>query len=293
MSQGDILVIGATSLVGRYLLPRLAEHGHSVHAISRRPLDASAPGARWFRIDVAHEAAALPPAPTAIHLAPLWLAPPLVARLADQGLDRLIAFGSTSRFTKERSADPTERDLARRLTDAEDQVRAACERQGVAWTLFRPTLIYGGGHDRNLTAMAEWARRLGFVAIAGNGRGRRQPVHADDLAAACVLALRAPATRGRAYDLGGATVLTYREMAEAVCRASGGARVIEIPRTLLRNAFRIASALPRYGQATPAMVDRMEQDLVVDHTAAQRDFGYAPRAFAYPDGAQIVVPPAR
>ena len=226
---GAIVVIGATSLVGRYLLPRLAAAGHAVQAISRRPPEAVSPGARWFRIDVTREPAAIPAAPAAIHLAPLWLAPPLVEGLAAGGLRRLIAFGSTSRFTKERSTDAGERDLARRLADAEDRLGAECERHGVAWTVFRPTLIYGGGRDRNLSTIARWARRLGFVMIAGDGRGLRQPVHADDLAAACVMALEAPATHGRAYALGGATVLSYREMAELVCRASGGARVIGVP----------------------------------------------------------------
>lgn len=293
MRNGAIVVIGATSLVGRYLLPRLAAAGRSVHAISRRPSAASAPGTRWFRIDIVREPAAIPPAPTVIHLAPLWHAPPLVESLAARGLRRLIAFGSTSRFTKERSADAGERDLSRRLADAEDGLRAACERHGIAWTVFRPTLIYGGGQDRNLSAIAQWARRLGFVMIAGSGRGLRQPVHADDLAAACVMALGAPATHGRAYDLGGATVLTYREMAEAVCRASGGARVIGVPSGLLRTAFRIASVMPRYRQVTASMVDRMEQDLTVDHEPAQRDFGYAPRAFAYRDGAKVADAPAR
>jgi nucleoside-diphosphate-sugar epimerase len=239
------------------------------------------------------EPQAIPPAPAAIHIAPLWHAPPLVEVLAARGLRRLIAFGSTSRFTKQRSADAGERDLARRLADAEDSLRAACERHGIAWTVFRPTLIYGGGGDRNLSAIAGWARRLGFVMIAGSGRGLRQPVHADDLAAACVRALDTPATHGRIYDLGGATVLTYRAMAKAVCRASGGARVVGVPSGLLRAAFRLASVLPRERQVTASMVDRMEQDLTADHGPAQRDFGYAPRAFAYPDGGPVADAPAR
>lgn len=293
MPPDGIVVIGATSLVGRYLLPRLAAAGHTVHAISRRAVDASDAGVRWQRIDILREADAIPSAPAAVHLAPLWLAPPLVDGLAARGLRRLIAFGSTSRVTKERSGDARERDVARRLADAEDRLRAACARHAIACTLFRPTLVYGGGRDRNLSAIARWARRLRFVLIAGDGRGLRQPVHADDLAAACVLALDAPVTHGRTYDLGGGTVVAYRAMAETVCRAAGGARVIGVPPALLRTAFRLASALPGYGQLTASMVDRMEQDLIVDHGPAQRDFGYAPRGFAYPDGAPIAGAPDR
>ena len=279
--------------MGRYLLPRLAAAGHTVDAISRRPPEAATPAVRWHRIDITREPEAIPGTPTAIHLAPLWHAPALVDALAARGLRRLIAFGSTSRFTKARSADAAERDLARRLTEAEDALRAACERHGIAWTVFRPTMIYGGGQDKNLSAIARWGRRLGFVMIAGSGRGLRQPVHADDLAAACVTALGTSATHGRAYDLGGGSVLTYREMAQAVCRAAGGARVIGIPSVVLRSAFRIASVLRPYPPVTASMVDRMDQDLTVDHGPAQRDFGYQARAFAYPDGAGLAGAPAR
>ena len=279
-------MIGASSLVGGYLIPRLAAAGLAPLAVSRRPAPPASPSeAQWARVDVTRQPSAIPAAATAVHIAPLWLAPPLLEALAARGLQRIIAFGSTSRFTKERSADAGERGIARRLAEAEDRLRAECDRHRVAWTIFRPTLIYGGGRDRNLTAIAGWARRLGFVAIAGKGTGRRQPVHADDLAAACVQALPLAATHGREYDLGGATVVTYRQMAEEVARASGGARVIGVPRPVLRTAFRLASLLPRYRQVTPSMVDRMDDDLTVDHSAAQRDFGYAPRAFAYPDGA--------
>lgn len=279
-----VLVTGATSLVGGYLLPRLAAAGYAPLAVTRHPGIDPFTGAQWFRVDITRKPTALPPSPAAIHLAPLWLLPPLLDTLAANGLRRLIAFGSTSRFTKERSADAGERDVARRLAEAEHALREGCRRHRIAWTLFRPTLIYGGGRDRNLTAIAGWARRLGFVAVAGRGAGRRQPVHADDLAAACVQALASGVTHEREYDLGGATVLPYRAMAETVARAAAGARVIGVPAPLLRAAFRAASLLPRYRQLTSSMVDRMEEDLVVDHAPAQRDFGYAPRAFAYPDG---------
>jgi nucleoside-diphosphate-sugar epimerase len=278
-----VIVIGATSLVGTYLLPRLAASGRSVHAISRAEVAGGDARTAWHRVDVTRDPHGLPGATTAIHLAPLWLGPPLIAPLAARGLRRLIAFGSTSVVTKERSAAARERDVARRLAEAEDRLRDECARHSVAWTIFRPTLIYGGGRDRSLGAIARWARRLGFVLIAGDGSGRRQPVHADDLAAACLLALDAPVTEGRTYELGGGTVLTYRAMAEIVCRAAGGARVIGVPAPLLRVAFRVAALLPGYGQVTGSMVDRMKEDLVVDHSAAVRDFGYAPRAFAYPD----------
>ena len=280
---GGILVLGATSLVGRYLLPRLHETGRVVHAVSRRP-PAEDDATRWVRADIAGGSPDLPAAEESILLAPLWLAPPLVAGLAARGLRRLIAFGSTSARTKQASADARERDLAARLARAEDDLRQACERHRVAWTIFRPTLVYGGGRDKNLTAIARWARRLRFVALPGRSAGLRQPVHADDLAAAAVQALSAPATHGRAYDIGGGTVLSYRDMVAEVCRATNGASVITVPAAVLRAAFRAAALVPPLRGLSASMVDRMEEDLTVDDSDARRDVGHRPRAFAYPDG---------
>jgi nucleoside-diphosphate-sugar epimerase len=219
-----------------------------------------------------------------IHLAPLWLLPNLVPGLAARGLVRLVGFGSTSRLSKAASSDAKERDIAGRLLRAEEELERVCAARGVRWTLMRPTLIYGGGHDRNVTAIAGVIRRLGIFPVAGEARGLRQPVHADDLAQACLAALANPATFDRAYDLHGGTTLRYREMVEAIFRGLGRQpRVASIPVPLCRAFIRGLSLIPGYRHLTPAMADRMNQDLCFDAGDAARDFGYHARPFSYPD----------
>ena len=117
-----------------------------------------------------------------VHAAPIWLLPPWLPRAADAGVHRLVAFSSTSRFTKQGSGSPRERETARRLAEAEDAVQEACRRRGIRWTILRPTLVYGGGRDRNVSDVARFVARFGFFPIAGRGTGRRQPVHGADLA---------------------------------------------------------------------------------------------------------------
>jgi nucleoside-diphosphate-sugar epimerase len=176
--------------------------------------------------------------------------------------------------------------LARRLAAAEEALAAACEQRAIAWTLFRPTLIYGGGRDGNVSRVAALARRYRVVALPAASRGLRQPVHAEDLARAVVRALDAPVTHRRAYDLGGGSTLSYREMVEAVFRGVGRRpRILTLPRRLVRLLLRIR-------RLSPEIADRMDEDLSVDWSAAARDFGYAPRAFAYPDG-ELPVPIGR
>ncbi len=281
-----IVVTGATSLVGRFLLPRLRDAGLEVHAVSRRPpLEGAGPGIVWHALDIgagSHEWG-FGRASHLVHLAPLWLLPNLVPGLAVRGLERLVGFGSTSRLSKTASSDPKERELARLLARAEEQLERACAAHGVLWTLMRPTLIYGGGHDQNVSAIAGVIRRLGLFPVAGEARGLRQPVHAADLAEACLAVLANPATFNRAYDLSGGTTLCYREMVEAIFRGlDRRPRITSIPLPLYRGLLRGLSLLPGYRHVTPAMADRMNQDLCFDASDAVRDFGYQARPFSYP-----------
>ena len=290
----SVLVTGATGLVGHYLLSRLCAAGFDVHAVSRRPRDeaeseALPPGrasrARWISLDLTHGELSLVPVACLFHAAPIWLLPRLLSPPADLGLRRLVAFSSTSRFTKRDSSSARERDVARRLREAEEAVQDLCHERGIAWTVFRPTLVYGGGRDRNVSAIARVIRRFGVFPIAGEGRGRRQPVHADDLAAACLAVLDEPTTFGRGYEMPGGETITYGEMVARIATGVGRAvRTPHLPLPLLRALLGAASRLPGLGHLTPEMADRMNEDLVFDATAARRDFGYDPRPFRFPDG---------
>lgn len=265
---GDILVLGASSLVGRPLLPLLGERAV---AVSRNP-HVGAPG-RWVAADLGADPD-LPPCAIAISLAPIWLLPPLLPRLTANGLRRLIAFSSTSRFTKARSPDPAERETAEKLAAAEAAVMA-CE---AAWTIIRPTLIYAEGQDGNVSRLAALARRFDVLPLAGTGAGLRQPVHAEDLAAAVPRVLAAGATCNRAYDTPGGETLTYRAMCERVFEGLGRRpRILAIPPPLWRLSFR--AARPWLKGATAAMGERMAENLTFDAGPARRDFGWAPRDF--------------
>ena len=279
-----VLVTGATSVPGPFLLRRLQEAGHHVRAVTRgAPRGNESHTLAWERIDLTTAFQLTPPVPEAlVHAAPLWLLPPVLGTLAQSGVRRVVAFSSASRFSKERSRSRSERELARRLSVAESGLAEVAERHNVAWTLFRPTLIYGGGRDRNVSDVARVARRLGVVLLAGAAGGRRQPVHADDLAQACVRALGSPATHGRCYDLAGGETLTYREMALRVSTAvRPGARLVPLPPVALRLLLGILSLAPGFGHLAAAMADRMNEDLTVDDSPARADIGWAPRAFRY------------
>lgn len=274
-----VMVLGATSLVGRHVLPRLVDARAVTLALSRDPPETLDDAVRWVRRDLtALGAEPLPFAATVLSLAPIWLLPQALPALQAAGMVRLLAFSSTSVAIKNRSRVAAERRVAERLAESEAAVTRFCEAHKVAWTILRPTLIYDEGRDGNVSRLAALADRFKVLPLAGRARGLRQPVHAEDLAWAAVAAAASPVAAGRAYDLPGGETLSYREMVERIFLGLDRApRILPVPPPLWRLGLTLARRwLPG---ATSAMGDRMGQNLTFDGEAAARDFGWAPRSF--------------
>lgn len=266
-AQNRVGVFGATSLVGACLLPLLTEAGWQVTAFSRRAVGRLGDGARCVENWVC--------------VAPIWVLPDYFGLLDAQGARRVVVLSSTSRFTKDDSTDPQEQAIALRLADSEARVREWAQSRGVEWVILRPTLIYGLGRDKNIAEIARFIRRFGFFPLFGKANGLRQPIHAADVAGACLAALQAPCAANRAYNISGGETLTYRNMVARVFSALGRRpRLLTVPLWAFRLAVAMLRHLPRYRQWSIAMAERMNRDLVFDHAEAARDLGFKPRAFA-------------
>lgn len=287
-SQNRIGIIGATSLVGASLLPLLTDAGWQVTAFSRRAMERLVDGVDW-RIIRPHplpkgEGAALLKDEGGIEwwvcVAPIWVLPNHFTLLEAQGARRVVVLSSTSRFTKDDSTDAEEQAIAQRLADAETQVREWAASRKVEYVILRPTLIYGLGQDKNLTEIARFICRFGFFPLFGQANGLRQPVHAVDVAKACLAAVRAPGAANREYNISGGEMLTYRNMVCRIFTALGRhPRLLSVPLWVFRLAVNVLRRLPRYRQWSIAMAERMNHDLVFDHADATRDLDFLPRAF--------------
>jgi nucleoside-diphosphate-sugar epimerase len=263
--SGAVLVLGASGQIGRSVLERLVAMGRPAVAICRRPPSDIAFGADWLARDLTRplDLAAYRPV-AAIHATGAWLLPAHLSALRAVGIRRLVCFSSTSMLAKADSYSAVERDIAQRLAAAEHAVTEG----GIPWTVLRPTLIYGLGLDRNVRAAAGFIRRWRFFPLAGPGQGLRQPVHADDLAAAAVHLIDDEANLGRQFNLGGGETLTYRAMIERIFRVLGiPPRFVRLP-PLSRIPGRIGS-----------IARRMEQDLAFDQGDSWPRLGLRPRDF--------------
>lgn len=273
-------VIGGGSLVGRQLLPLLARRGAVLACSRRRERQASATAdhVRWHETG-SPVPSGMRPVSEWVALCPLWAVPDHFEWLAQAGIERLVAVSSMSIVTKASSPDAAERQVAGRLAEAEDRLATWAEDRGVVLTLLVPTMIYDGVTDGNVAAIATWVRRHGWFPLCGPALGLRQPVHAADVAAACLAALDSPPPQHR-YKLSGGEALTYRELVIRTCRAHGLVpRVVSLPPATWNLAAGILRWLGLAGGATVSMGRRMNEDLSCDHAAARRELGFRPRPF--------------
>jgi nucleoside-diphosphate-sugar epimerase len=266
-----LLVFGGSSQIGHFLLPRLGACGESIIALSRTA-QPSGRGVEWLSGRLPDQVPPLPSLSGIICLGPLQALADWLGQVSLRGAPRVIAISSMSAESKRNSSIAAERAISHQLRSAEAALAAACERQGCAWTLLRPTLVYGAGLDKSLSPIAGRARRWRVFGLPA-GSGLRQPVHADDLAQAVLIALERSASAGRILSIGGGERITSAEMFARV-RASLG--IVTLPIPVPAWMQQIAQ------QLLPSLrgpLSRLNTDLIADNDEMQRLLGIAPRPF--------------
>ena len=268
--EGAVLVCGASSQIGFFLLPELVRAGVPVLALSRRPQEALA-GVTWLQGTLPQPPIIANTAGSLCCFAPLDALAAWIDAGTAANLRRVVATSSMSAESKQDSPVAAEREVSRRLHEGEAAVARACERRGIAWTILRPTLIYGAARDRSLTPLARRAMRWRVFGLPA-GSGLRQPVHAADIAQAVVRALDGAAA-GHVIPIGGGERVPAAEMFARV-HASLPVRALplRVPAPLIQLGARLVP--PMRGALM-----RLQQDLVADNGELERLLGVHPRIF--------------
>lgn len=278
MDKPRVGVFGASGLVGELLLTRLAEADFAITALTRKANQPRLPSVTWQSLPCTpadNDTIAL-----WICAAPIWILRDYFPLLAAFGTKRIVCLSSTSIFTKEASSDLHEQQIAHTLADAETRLQVWAANHQVQWIILRPTLIYGLGRDKNITEIARFIKRFGFFPLLGKAQGLRQPIHANDVANACVIALQATHISNHTYNLSGGESLSYTDMVARIFTAmEQPVRTVTVPLMLFALATRCLRLLPRYRNWSSAMAERMNTNLVFDHTDVSRDLSFTPGAF--------------
>jgi uncharacterized protein YbjT (DUF2867 family) len=156
----------------------------------------------------------------------------------------------------------------------------AIERSGVAYTIVRPTMIYGTPEDRNISKFIRLIQRYGFVPLPGGGKSVFQPVHVDDVASSILAALKTSRSEGKSYNVPGASAHTLREIVDIIAGILGKRVIaVPVPFALAEAAAGLGERLLRRPFIRREQIERLREDKRYDFSEAARDLGFAPRSF--------------
>lgn len=270
-----VLVTGATGFTGSYVVPLLLCRDYQVRCLVRRTSNTdSLKGTEAELIfgdleDLASLTSALRGVDVLVNIASLGFghAPNIVGSAVAAGVRRGIFVSTTAVNTTLNAASKSVR-LA-----AEQTIRQS----GLAYTILRPTMIYGSRRDRNICRLINHLNRWPIIPVFGDGQNLQQPVYVGDVASAVFQSLESDAAIGQTYNISGGTAVTYNELIETLCLLMGRkVYKMHIPAmpvvVALRALERISLRLP----ISSEQIQRLNEDKAFDHRDATRDFGYAP-----------------
>lgn len=201
-----ILVTGATGSVGRNVVSELVGAGEKVRAVTRDPARADLPeGAEVVRGDLL-DPSTYPAMLAGVERLYLFPAGERVADFAaaavHAGVRRIVVLSSM--------ADEGY------IGERHRAVERAVEASGADWTYLRPGAFMG-----NLRW--QWGKSIREEGVVRSpyGDASLAPIHAADIAAVAVRALRDEGHAGKAYTLTGPEPLTFREQVSVLGKAIG------------------------------------------------------------------------
>jgi NADH dehydrogenase len=287
-----VFLSGGTGFVGSEVLRQLTAAGHAVRCLVRRGSEGKL--AVRERVEIRHGdvtepatlAGGLEGCEAVIHLVGIIREYPargitfaqmhtaatrhVVAAARAQGVRRYLQMSANG--TRENAATA----YHRTKWEAEEAVRAS----GLAWTIFRPSLIFGP-RDEFVNMLAGMIRNLPVVPVLGDGRYRMSPVAVEEVAAGFVRALEKPETVGRTFHCCGPASHSYDELLDLVGTALGRSHLPKLhhPLFLMKPMIAMLEAIPQFPVTSEQLTMLLEGN-VCDPAEWSATFGITPVSFA-------------
>ena len=263
-------------MLGGALLDLLLAEDHDVRCVVREgsPNASRLEGKRVEVVrgdagDATSLSRSLPGTEAVVHVAGIEHTPEVLLAARRSGVGRLVMVGSTSAHSAYESRSGPRLRMEKLVRES-----------GLAYTVVRPTMIYGSELDKNVHRLLRFLDRSPVFPMFGSGENLWQPVFYRDCARGVYEALVRPVAVGQSYDLPGAEPSTYLELVRTAAAALGRKpRIIRLPLEPVRRSLAAAERLHFPLPFGSEQVMRLREDKAYPYEKAGRDLGYAPRRF--------------
>ena len=238
-----VLVAGGTGFIGRHLCGALADRDYEVTACSRDPEPSLLPdGVRAEAGDVTAIESIKPLIDSHDVVVNLVALSPLfkprrgnemherVHLTGTRNVVRAMTESSCNRLVQVSAiaADPEASTAYLRAKGKAERVVSAAD---VAWTIVRPTVVFGPGDE--FITMTRKLTTPYLTGLPGGGRSKFQPIAISDLVGCMVQMIEEDAHVGQIYELGGPNVYTLADITSAIYAARNQpVRILPIPMVL-------------------------------------------------------------
>jgi nucleoside-diphosphate-sugar epimerase len=273
-----VFVTGATGFTGSRTIPLLLERGWEVHCLYRESSDRSVlpqPEIHWHLGNLENQeklTEAMQGCDTLVNIASLGFghAENIVKSAQAAGIQRAIFISTTAIFTKLNSQSKRTRLAA----------EAAIQSSDLAYTILRPTMIYGSQRDRNMYRLIRLLRRFQMIPIFGKGNYLQQPVFVDDVASAILQCLEQPKTIGKSYNIAGKQALTYNEVIDSIATIMNRKIYkLYLPDKIVVKFLRLLEKMRIPLPIKAEQVKRLNENKDFSYDEAQIDFNFQPCSF--------------
>jgi uncharacterized protein YbjT (DUF2867 family) len=297
-----IVITGATGFVGREVLRQARAEGHAVRAIVREP-----DRARWLAerhgVELFHGNVLYAPslegamdgANCLIHLVGIirpWKENTF-ERAHVEATRNVLETARKARVKRylHMSALGTRPDAPSRYHQTKWAAEELVRKSGLAWTIFRPSVIYGAG-DNSIRLLARLIRWLPVLPVLGDGNAKIQPVQVEVVARALVRAIKNDASIGKVYELCGPEPFSWNELYEKLMALYGVRKAkLHIPVPLARVLAAVLEKLLPNPPFTRDQLLMLEEDNVGDPKPAEQDLALEQDRFEHGIARYLKPPP--
>jgi NADH dehydrogenase len=154
------------------------------------------------------------------------------------------------------------------------------EQSKLAYTILRPSVIYGKYDNKNIATMIKMAQRFPIFPMLGDGNCKRQPLFVNDLIWVIKELFKNNTGVFKKYNVGGSEILTLNEIANIIFKVIGKRRMmVHIP---IAAANRLARSLvfikPEFS-SNLEQLKHLSKDIFFDCNLLKADFSFNPIDF--------------